>query len=367
MNRCDVSEPSEPSRRPPRVTAVIVNYNAWPETVRLVTTLADSPEVGSGLCEVVVVDNASAGPIPEPLQRPPRGVRVIARCDNGGFAVGVNVGWRATESPWLLVLNPDVEVPDGWLGQVFARVRHYEAHTADAGAPGVVGFALRNPDGSRQPSVGVFPSLGRAVREQLIPRSRRKYQAIWRTRPGPVDWVTGACLLVNARLLEATGGLDEEFFLYYEEVALCRSATRLGFRVEYDPQVEAVHQRPLQNRPVTPRMRVITRHSKLLYFRKHLPWWQFRALAAVVAVEAWVRGGWARLRGRSVDARAWLAIDQLRRELKAGHAFGGRDVLALADSVTRLERDAPLPQPGTTHEPAGPVASRKQTRAGRGT
>jgi N-acetylglucosaminyl-diphospho-decaprenol L-rhamnosyltransferase len=365
VNRPDVPDNPEPARRP-RITAVIVNYGAWAETASLVTALAESPEVRSGICEVVVVDNASNGPVPEVLRRPPPGVRLITRPNNGGFAVGVNAGWHAAHGPWLLVLNPDVEVSEGWLGRVLARVRHYEAHTADAGAPGVVGFALLNPDGSRQPSVGVFPSLGRAIREQVIPRSRRKYQAIWRTRPGPVDWVTGACLLVNVRLLEATGGLDEEFFLYYEEVALCRSAARLGFRVEYDPSVEAVHQKPLQNRPITPRMRVITRHSKLLYFRKHLPRWQFRALAAVVGMEARVRGGWARLRGQTVNDRAWLAIDMVRRELQAGHRFGGPDVLALADSVTRLEPASQLAlQPDSAHEPAGPVATRERTRAGR--
>ena len=73
-------------------------------------------------------------------------------------------------------------------------------------APGIVGFGLRNPDGTRQPSVGAFPSLARTVWEQLIPRSRRKYQAGWRTRPGPVDWVTGACMLVNTAILRRARG-----------------------------------------------------------------------------------------------------------------------------------------------------------------
>lgn len=359
MQRHDAFETSVPMGRPPRLTAVIVNYNAWPETSGLVSALAGAPEVVAGDCAVTVVDNASEGPPPESLRRPPRGVRLIARRTNGGFAVGVNDGWRASDSRWLLVLNPDVEVSDGWLGRVMERVDRFESRAAGA-VPGVVGFALRNTDGSRQPSVGVFPSLGRAVREQFIPRSRRKYQATSRGRSGPVDWVTGACMLVDARLLEATGGLDEEFFLYYEEVALCRSAARLGFSVEYDDSVEAVHLKPLQDRALTPRMRVITRHSKLLYFRKHLPWWQFRALAAAVSAEARVRGAWARLRGRRVDARSWLAVDLLQRELTAGHAFGGRDVLALADSLATPAR---LPDPA--HEAAGPVAGRARSRARR--
>jgi N-acetylglucosaminyl-diphospho-decaprenol L-rhamnosyltransferase len=168
----------------PLLTAVVVNYNAWPDVAALVSALAVSPEVVSGLCEVVVVDNASSGPVPATLRTPPKGVRLIARGDNGGFAVGVNAGWQASRSPWLLLLNPDVVAGDGLLARVVERVKSYQP----GAEPGVIGFALRNPDGTRQPSVGSFPNLARTVWGQLIPRSRRKYQAIWRTRPGPVAW-----------------------------------------------------------------------------------------------------------------------------------------------------------------------------------
>lgn len=345
MNRPETPTPSPtPGATGPLLTAVVVNYNAWPDVCRLVAALAASPEVAGGVCEVVVVDNASAGPVPPPLRTPAPGVRLIARQENGGFAVGVNAGWRASRSPWLLLLNPDVVAGDGLLAAVVTRVRGFTS------APGVVGFGLRNPDGTRQPSVGTFPNLSRAVWEQLIPRSRRKYQAVWRTKPGPVAWVTGACVLVNAAMLDALGGLDEEFFLYYEEVALCRAALGNGWRVEYDPTVEVVHLSPLQNRPVTPRMRVITRHSKLLYFRKHAPRWQFLGLCAVVAAEARVLGAWARVRGRAEEVRSWRTIALIERSLRSGASLGGRDVLDLADSV-------PLP-PGEPPRGNGPAAAR---------
>ena len=317
--------------RLPRIAVVIVNYNAWDDVARLVESLAVAPEVSSGCCEVVVVDNGSSGTVPETLRSPGLGVSVIERGENGGFAVGVNAGWKAVQAPWLLLLNPDVVADAGFLGQVIARVLRLEGGPEDV--PGIVGFGLRNPEGTPQPSVGVFPSLARTLREQLIPRTRRNYQPAWRTRSGPVDWVTGACLLVNARMLAATGGLDEEFFLYYEEVALCRTARNLGWRVEYDPTIEVVHLRPLQNRRVTPRMRVITRHSKLLYFRKHLPRWQFLGLSMVIAAEAKVFGLWAELRRRPEDARSWRTVAHVERALRSGAILGGREVLALADAV----------------------------------
>ncbi len=314
------------------VTVVIVNYNSWPDVRRLVLGLAETPEVASGLCEVVVVDNASHDQAPPELSRLGPQVRLILRPDNGGFSVGVNAGWRAARSPWLLVLNPDIVIPDGQLSPIIQRAQHFVENPGDA--PGIVGFGLRNPDGSRQPSVGAFPNLARTLREQLIPRSRRNYQPGWRIKPGPVDWLTGACVLINCQMLEAVGGMDEDFFLYYEEVALCNASRKLGWRVEYDPGVEVVHLHPLQNRTISSKMRVITRHSKLLYFRKHLPQWQFRALAMVVKAEAAVRALVSGSQGKAEDLRAWRMIARVARACEQGVEPRGREVLMLAESIS---------------------------------
>jgi GT2 family glycosyltransferase len=326
----------EPTRssgiRDPLVTVVIVNYASWPDVRRLVGELTATDEVASGTCEVLIVDNDSPERPPPELESPPAGVRLIARADNGGFAVGVNAGWRAARGRWILVLNPDVMVPAGQLAAIVDRAAELEGPAGRN--TGLVGFALRNPDGSRQPSVGAFPSLARTVWEQVIPRSRRKYQPVWRIQPGPVDWVTGACVLIRAALLEELGGMDEDFFLYHEEVALCRSARNRGWQVVYDPSVAVSHLHPLQNRPISPKMRVITRHSKLLYFRKHLPRWQFAFLSRVISLEARIRGTCSMIQGRAEDGRAWRTIDDVARAFRAGIEPRGRGVLTLAESIS---------------------------------
>jgi len=317
---------------------VIVNYRSWPDVLRLVDSLADSPAISSGECEVVIVDNASPGPIPAEIRASRPGVLLVVRAENGGFSAGVNAGWRASRGPWILVLNPDVVAGPGLIEGVLGRIDRSRGSQGERS--GVIGFGLRNPDGSSQPSVGVFPGLVRTAWEQLIPRVRRKYQPEWRVRAGPVDWVTGACMLVAAGLLEELGGMDEEFFLYYEEVALCRTARDRGWAVGYDPSIAVVHLRPLQNRPISPKMRVITRHSKLLYFRKHLPAWQFAALCSTVRAEAMLRGTLSRLRGRVVEARSWRAVDRVARLLRAGVHLKGRAVLAMAEEVEGPAEDA---------------------------
>jgi GT2 family glycosyltransferase len=137
--------------------------------------------------------------------------------------------------------------------------------------------------------------------------------------------------------------MDEDFFLYHEEVAFSRVAQRRGWRVEFDPSVSVVHRHPLQNRAISPKMRVITRHSKLLYFRKHLPRWQFRTLAAIVRMESAIRGRWSSILGRFDEARAWAVIGEVALDLRLDRSVRGRDVLRLAESVGSLVPSSPLP------------------------
>jgi N-acetylglucosaminyl-diphospho-decaprenol L-rhamnosyltransferase len=349
VNSLQARRPAESTGPEPRLTVIVVNFESWPDVVRLVESIRPEPEFISGRCRVVIVDNASSGPIPAAISGAQPGLRVVARTDNGGFAVGVNTGWRAAGSRWLLLLNPDVEITTGFLRRVFTRLDHYEANPS--GPPGIIGFGLQNPDGSPQGSVGAFPSLARSIWEQFLPRPRRKYQPGWRIRAGAVDWVTGACMLVGDPMIADLGGMDEDFFLYHEEVAFSRVAIERGWRVEYDPSVSVVHRHPLQNRAISPKMRIITRHSKLLYFRKHLPRWQFWTLSVIVTIEAAIQGRWSQCQRRPDEVRAWQIISEVARRLRGGISLRGRAILELAESATSpdCEREAePTSTAGTS-------------------
>jgi GT2 family glycosyltransferase len=157
-------------------------------------------------------------------------------------------------------------------------------------------------------------------------------------------------MLVRSEMLEQLGGMDEEFFLYHEEVALCRSARDLGWEVAFDDSVEVAHLRPLQSRPVSPRLRVVTRHSKLLYFLKHRPSWEFAILARIVLVESRLRRLFSSIAGRRDESRAWAAVDRLARELGPEEGPRGGGVLELADrflSGVEIGMDRG-PRPGPT-------------------
>ncbi|MBN9120175.1 MAG: glycosyltransferase [Planctomycetes bacterium] len=298
------------------LAVVVVNFCQWKNTARLVRQLRRSVAVRSGAAEIRIVDNGSpAHPLAARVDRL-RGVSVRRFDRNLGFAAAVNRGCRLAAGPWVLLLNPDVTVPDGFLDDVLARL----AKSDVSSEVGVIGFRLLNRDGTPQPSAGPFPTFARTLAGLFLPRARRKCQANHGDARREVEWATGGCLLVRRECFEQLGGLDESFFLYYEDVDFCRRAAASGWAVWFDPSLEVTHHWPLHARPVPPPLRLITRHALLTYARRHWPRWQSRALNGVVWAEAGVRQLWAAARGRTVAARCFGHL----RKLVADVA-GGRD------------------------------------------
>jgi GT2 family glycosyltransferase len=150
---------------------------------------------------------------------------------------------------------------------------------------------------------------------------------------------------VRASVLEQLGGMDEDFFLYHEEVALCRSARDRGWAVEFDDAITLGHLHPLQSRAVSPVLRVVTRHSKLLYFYKFRPRWEALMLARVIACEAQLRQASCRLLGRSADANAWMAVGWIARTLDSGRGLRGVDVRRFAERTVRGSTPASRSRP----------------------
>jgi GT2 family glycosyltransferase len=331
---------------------VVVNYQRWPDTARLVRQLRATPALRRGSAEVVIVDNHSPPHPVVPRLRRLAGVSLRRWRRNRGFARAVNEGVRLSRGDWFLLLNPDMTLPPGFLDRVLARADELLATCPDLG---LVGFGLRNPDGSPQLSTGPFPTLAGTLARLLLPRARRKYRPAPGAVPAPVDWATGCCLLVRRACWQDVGGLDRDFFLYYEDVDLCRRARDRGWVVCHDPGPAAVHLRPLHRRTVPAHLRVITRHALLTYARKHWPVWHFHVLAGLVAVEAGVRRGLARLAGDSAGARAFAALGRIVGRLVRGRADqAGRCLRRVVRREERCRAAQPVgryPQP----QPSGPA------------
>jgi GT2 family glycosyltransferase len=318
----------------PLLSVVIVNHRSWSTTARLVRQLRRSSSVRQGTAEIMIVDNHSP---PHPLVarlRRSSGVSLRRWGRNRGFARAVNEGCRLSRGRWFLLLNPDVSVSAGWMEKVQAVAE--EIVQADPRA-GIVGFGLRHDDGTRQHSTGPFPSLAGTLTRLFLPRALRKYHVCPPARREVVPWVTGCCLLVRSDCFRELGGLDADFFLYYEDVDLCRRARAQGWTVWHEPAVRLTHHQPLHRRTVPSLLRLVTRHALLTYGGKHWPSWQVRLLARIVQCEGWLRQMGALLRGDRQSANQFAEMRAFAADLARGRRLRARQRL---ERVLRRQEQA---------------------------
>lgn len=244
------------------VDVVVVSYNSRERLRACVEPLLELDGV-----HVTVVDNASQDASLEAVRE--LDVTAIQLTVNGGFARGVNAGWRAGSAPYVLLLNPDARIDGASL----------EALVAEAeGAPGVAAVAPRivHTDGSLDYSQRRFPRL-RSTYAQALFLHRILPSAPWTdelvrdeaayAKRNTPDWVSGACVLVSRSALEELSGLDEGFFMYCEDTDLCKRLRALGYELVFAPAAVVVH----EGGASTPRAQLlpVLAASRLRYASKH--------------------------------------------------------------------------------------------------
>ena len=248
------------------MSMAIVSFNTRDLVAQCVTSaLAAHPG------QVIVVDNASQDATVEMLHAEFPGVTVIANDVNRGYGAAANQAVAASCAPAVLLLNSDTVVaPDC----VATLAGYLAAHPSVA----VVGPRLANADGSLQRSTYPFPSaadmvlgetgLHRLVRR--IPGLRERFLRTWRHDVArPVPWVLGAALAIRRAPFELVGGFDESYFLYSEEVDLCRRLKTAGFETHYAPVTTVVHYGGESTRQLGEGMRRQLIMSKAGYLRRH--------------------------------------------------------------------------------------------------
>jgi N-acetylglucosaminyl-diphospho-decaprenol L-rhamnosyltransferase len=297
------------------ISVVIVNFCQWKNTARLIRQLRHSELMKSGGAQVVVVDNGSPHHSAVLRLQKMRGVRIVYAGRNLGFATGVNRGVASSDGEWILLLNPDVTVGDGFLDDALLAA---EKLIRKRPATGIVGLKLENRDGSTQPSCGPLPTLANTLAGIFSPRWKRKCRPLPDGEQARVPWATGGCLLVHRDCFRMLGGFDERFFLYYEDVDLCKRATQAGFEVWFVPSASAVHHWPLHSRPVPAPLRLITRHALLTFARNYWPKWQSWCLGRIIRLEARLRAAWAARAGNPGAAKFYRAMRKLVSDVECG-------------------------------------------------
>lgn len=224
-----------------KVSAIIVNYNTGPVTKTCVESLLKQ-ELPFGL-EIIVVDNASRDESVSWLRSDFPEITVVANKENLGLAAGVNTGLKHASGSYILVLNPDIIVLPG----AIANMVEYLEKNPDVG---VVGGKLLSPNGRLQYSCFRFYTLMTILhRRTWLGRTKQGRRGVARflmkdydhKSARDVDWLMGSCLMLRAKAVRQVGGMDERFFLYFEDVDWCRRMGEASWRVVYLPGAEFSH------------------------------------------------------------------------------------------------------------------------------
>ena len=293
----------------PDLSIVIVNWNTRDLLARCLASIFAT--ASSLALEVFVVDNASSDGSPEMVRRDFPQVILLANDENLGFARANNQAIAQSTGRYVLLLNSDTEVTEGALE---ALVSFMEA-TPDAGA---VGGRLLFADGRVQTSHGAFPTLfsemlntlGFVAWRSTSPAGSRAQML---DEPVATDWLLGACLMVRRQVVEQVGGLDEQFFMYSEEIDWCRRIKEHGWQIYYVPQAQIVHYWRGSSSQNRDRMKVELYKSKFLYFRKHNGRMAETVLRATVLITSLLKTGWYLFTSpgkqeRRNQSRLWWAI-----------------------------------------------------------
>ncbi len=219
--------------------------------------------------EVIVVDSGSSDGTPTMLREEFSWVSLVACEENVGFPKGNNIGLAEANGQFLLLLNPDTEVQ----GDALSMMAHYlEEHDS----VGIVGPQLLNPDGSIQSSRRRFPTVMTGLFEStwlqpLAPKSLiDDYYAadLADDELTEVDWLVGACLMTRRDVLEQVGSLDEDYFMYSEELDWCRRVRDAGWQIIYFPDATVVHHIGKSSEQAVTERHINYQRAKLRYFRK---------------------------------------------------------------------------------------------------
>jgi GT2 family glycosyltransferase len=284
------------------VAVLIVNHNTSGVLAQCLRALEPGTKLG---LEVVVVDNASKDDTIQMLRRDFPSARLVESGGNRGFGAGVNLAARRTEREFLLVLNPDCFIEPDSLWRLAASLRN-DAHLGFVGPridleSGAVDHASLRADPDPLGALLYFSRIPRLFPRLVVLNryslAHSNYDAEQELLAG-----TAACLMVRSDIFRRIGGFDESFFMYGEDLDLCRRLRAAGFGGRYIPGARALHLKGEASRKQSRRMLIEFHRAMWTYYGKYE---KPRRPAPL---------NWAVAAGITALAAARLAANALRRE-----------------------------------------------------
>ncbi|MBI4686408.1 MAG: glycosyltransferase family 2 protein [Nitrospirae bacterium] len=260
------------------LSVVIVSYN----TIGLLEACIRSVLSNLPTCsEIIVVDNASTDGSSEMIKKTFSMVRLIENKENLGFGKANNQGITISRGQYILLLNSDAEIKPNAINIMINFIGEYPTI-------GMIGPRLLNDDGTTQPSVstlpnlwyvflrmfrlkGLFPTFLKtvALRYGLFGHTVKSHFQSEANKALEVDFITGACMLIRRDVIEQVGMFDENFFMYVEDVDLCKRIKESGWKIYYYPESEIVHFGGRSSGGACRDLSFVSYKSLYYYFRKH--------------------------------------------------------------------------------------------------
>lgn len=250
----------------PDMSVIVVSYN----TREILRAGLDAVEKSVGVsAEVFVVDNNSTDGSADMVAHSFPKIQLIRNRDNRGFAAANNVAIARATGKFVLLLNPDTVVSPEAIGTLAGFLAsHPEV--------GVCGPLVLNPNGSYQSCGYLYPTLLSEIRQSK--NIGKVLRAIVGPPPelGPrvaatdVEWVDGCCLMIRREVIDAIGPLDEQYFMYAEELDWCFNAKRVGWRIVALPSTSIIHYGGQSSVQVAERSLALLVETKLRFYRKNL-------------------------------------------------------------------------------------------------
>jgi GT2 family glycosyltransferase len=269
-----------------KLTIIFICYNCGDDIAKNIIEI-NKLAFENYAVEFIVFDNASADDSLKAIESINiSNLKLIANNSNLGFGKACNQGLRNIESDYYLLLNPDIKLSENSIPNLLAFAKEYP----DAGIWGGVTLTEQGKaDGKnawREPTLWGFMCWA-VFLTRLFPQSRLfspdDYNGVTWEKVNKVDVITGCFFLINADLWQKLNGFDERFFMYSEEVDLCRRARQLAAQPMITNQATIVH---YGGGTTTSENKINCLYkSKLIYFKKYWSYSKY-CIARIVFVQA---------------------------------------------------------------------------------
>ncbi len=222
------------------LSIIIVNYNSGELLNKVIDSIRRN--IVNVKYEIVVVDNNSSDNSLNLIDSLFR-INVIKLERNLGFSKANNIGARYSKGDFLYFLNPDAFITD------FNTEILLNDLSKNDDLVGIIAPQILNIDGTYQYNARLYPTIRRLFFNTfgITKILRTKYICDYKmeffdySKPIYSDWVSGAAFIIKKKTFDEVLGFDESFFLFYEDVDLCRKVKTLGYKIKYSPVSKVKH------------------------------------------------------------------------------------------------------------------------------